>query len=127
LTWPSIYGDASGSQRRTSASESDWAIVQNRLRDFLAPLTVRVPRANPPIKNTLNAIRAKLLSADGATTLFIDPQCKRLIGDMESASWPSTLEECHALAGFRYFVNWNYPQQVVLLPSSNVFTTIAID
>jgi hypothetical protein len=113
-----IYGDASGSQRRTSASQSDWAIVQNRMRDFLAPLSIRVPPANPPIKDTLNAIRSKLLAADGKTTLFIDPSCKRLIGDMESATWPSTLEECHALAGLRYFVNWNYPLRAIVSASS---------
>jgi hypothetical protein len=122
-----IFGDASGSQRRTSASESDWAIVQNRLRDFLEPMSVRVPAGNPPIKDTLNAIRAKLLSADGKTTLFIDPQCKRLIRDMESATWPSTMEECHALAGLRYFVNWNFPVQYEFVPARNVFSSFSIE
>jgi hypothetical protein len=102
-----IYGDASGSQRRTSASESDWAIVENRMKDWVT--TLNVPRGNPPIKDTINAIRAKLLSADGKTTLFVDPSCKRLIGDLESATWPSTLEECHALAALRYFVHTEYP------------------
>lgn len=107
-----LYGDATGNARDSTSGTSDWIIVKNRL-SAIAGLTFTdlVPRSNPAIKETINAINAKLRSADGAVSLHIDPRCARLIEDFRNALWPSPnlLHDEHSLAWLRYFVQRAYP------------------
>lgn len=109
LTDLEVYGDAAGHQRRSSASESDWQIVKNSLRSQRDGSFLKVPRANPPIKDTLNAVNARLLDADGVSRLFIAPHCTALIEDLKHAPWPSDLADHHHIAALRYFVHYRYP------------------
>jgi hypothetical protein len=105
-----IYGDASGWSRDSTSGKSDWVIVQNRLHN-LSP-RLKVPRANPAIKDTINAIRAILhTESGGAARLSIDPRCIRLIEDLRGAVWPGDIDAQHALAWFRYFIEREYPIQ----------------
>jgi hypothetical protein len=101
-----IYGDATGWARDSTSGTSDWNIVLGRLRNRSPRL--KVPRANPSVKDTINAVRAMLRSADGSARLSIDPRCVRLIQDLRSAVWPGNLEAQHALAWLRYFIEWEY-------------------
>jgi len=103
-----VYGDSSGNQHHTSSSTTDWHIVRNRLRNVKG-LRMRVPMGNPELKDTMNAVNAKLKNAEGKVSLFIDPHCTRIIEDLKTAIWPSDLSEQHALAWLRYFVNREYP------------------
>jgi hypothetical protein len=102
-----IYGDASGGARDSTSGISDWHIVKNCLRRFEP--RVKVPRANPGIKDTINAVNAKLKNVEGDASLRIDPRCHRLIDDLKSALWPGDLGEQHAIAWLRYFVEYEYP------------------
>jgi hypothetical protein len=104
-----VYGDATGNCRDSTSGLSDWIIVKNRLA-HLSP-RMCVPRSNPAIKETLNAINAKLKSADGVVSLQIDPKCQQLIADFRNALWPSAnlLHDEHCLAWLRYFVHREYP------------------
>lgn len=102
-----VYGDATGWARDSTSGKSDWMIVQRRLHN-LSPL-YKVPRANPAIKDTINAVRSILRSANDGRRLSIDPCCVRLIEDMRSAVWPGDIDGQHALAWFRYFVEREYP------------------
>ena len=104
-----IYGDATGQARDSTSGLSDWIIVKNRLRAF-GPM-MKVPRSNPAIKETLNAINAKLKSADGDVSLMIHPRCQQLVADFRNALWPSPtmLHDEHSLAWLRYFVHREYP------------------
>jgi hypothetical protein len=69
---------------------------------------MNVPRANPAIKDSINALRARLRSADGSVNLVIDPRCEQLIDDLRTALWPGNLNAQHALAWLRYFVEFEY-------------------
>jgi hypothetical protein len=104
-----IYGDASGNCRDSTSGISDWFIVRNRLAAYRAKFNV--PRANPAIKETINAINARLKAADDAISLFVDPKCHQLITDFNNALWPSPnhLHDEHSLAWLRYFVHREYP------------------
>jgi hypothetical protein len=102
-----VYGDASGWARDSTSGVSDWYIVFNRLK-ALSPRK-KVPRRNPPVKDTINAVRAKLRSPDRSAGLTIDPRCRTLTGDLRSALWPGDLDAQHALAWLRYFVAEEYP------------------
>jgi hypothetical protein len=86
-----VYGDATGEQRKTSASRTDWQIV----RDFFGRYTDRyhakfqVPTANPPVKDRINCVNAMLRNHAGQHRLLIDPKCKQLIKDLEQVCWKS--------------------------------------
>jgi hypothetical protein len=106
-----IYGDASGFARDSTSGVSDWFIVGNRLRNFRPRM--RVPRFNPPVKDSINAVSAVLRDADRRARLRIDERCGQLIDDLQSALWPGDLSNCHAVAWLRYFVASEYPIRLV--------------
>jgi hypothetical protein len=104
-----VYGDATGNCRDSTSGTSDWIIVQNLLKKLEPKMCV--PRGNPAIKETINAINAKLKAADDTVSLQIDPKCQQLIADFRNALWPSPnlLHDEHSLAWLRYFVQREYP------------------
>lgn len=82
-----IYGDATGGARGTAKVDgSDWAIVRQELEPVFGDrLRFHVPEANPPERVRVNAVNARLLSADGRVRWLIDPRrCPHLIDDFES-------------------------------------------
>jgi hypothetical protein len=85
----SVYGDATGEQRRTSASRTDWQIV----KDFFGRYpdryraSYRVPSSNPPVKDRINCVNALLRNHAGQHRLLVDPRCKQLIKDFEQVCW----------------------------------------
>jgi hypothetical protein len=85
----SIYGDATGEQRRTSASRTDWQIVKNFFGRYTDRYHARfrVPSANPPVKDRINCVNAVLRNHAGERRLRIDPRCKQLIKDLEQVGW----------------------------------------
>jgi hypothetical protein len=86
-----VYGDATGEQRRTSSSRTDWQIV----KDFFGRHTdryrvsFRVPSANPPVKDRVNCVNALLRNYAGQQRMLVDQSCKGLIKDFEQVSWKS--------------------------------------
>jgi hypothetical protein len=84
-----VYGDATGEQRKTSASRTDWQIV----KDFFGRYpdryraSLRVPSANPPVKDRVNGVNALLRNHAGQHRLLVDSACKGLIKDFEQVSW----------------------------------------
>jgi hypothetical protein len=118
-----IYGDATGRARDSTSGASDWAIIQQHLSGYMSLGCIRVPDSNPLVKDTINSVRSLLLTADGKSHVAIDPSCMVLIADLRSALWPDkhNLEGNHALAWFRYFVDYEFP---VLPPRPNVAAPI---
>jgi hypothetical protein len=84
-----VHGDATGEQRKTSASRTDWQIV----KEFFGRHTdwyhagFRVPSDNPPVKDRINCVNAMLRNHAGEHRLLIDPRCKHLIKDLEQVCW----------------------------------------
>jgi len=81
-----IYGDASGQQRRTAASDTDWALI----REYFATrhrgeiqIICRYASANPRVRDRINCVNSRLRNAHGDPQLFISPGCKELIRDLE--------------------------------------------
>ncbi len=81
-----IYGDASGHQRRTSATATDW----NLIRQFFAAIhkgdiqiSCRQAKINPQVRDRINCVNARLRNHFGEPQLFISPGCKELIRDLE--------------------------------------------
>jgi hypothetical protein len=84
-----VYGDASGYQRRTSATSTDWQLVRQFFAQLRgqAALHIHATGANPGVRDRVNLVNSRLLSASGDTRLFIDPKCKELIEDFERVCW----------------------------------------
>ncbi len=86
-----VYGDASGHQRRTSATLTDWKLI----REFFAQLRgqavahIHAATVNPGVRDRVNVVNSRLQSALRESRLFIDPKCKELIADLERVCWRS--------------------------------------
>ncbi len=80
-----VYGDATGGARGTAQTEgSDWDLVKKILGQRFKRLYFRVPDANPTERARINAMNSRLLSADGAIRLMVDPsKAPQTVRDLE--------------------------------------------
>lgn len=82
-----IYGDASGGTRAAaidsaSAARSQWAIIlQGLLREGI-PFEFRVQRANPPVMDRINMVKAQLVNVDGSGLIIDGNKCPYLVQDL---------------------------------------------
>jgi hypothetical protein len=86
-----VYGDASGHQRRTSGASTDWTLIRDFFAQRYGQATVHIKAAtsNPAVRDRINLVNSRLMSAAGDQRLFIDPKCKQLIVDFERVCWQS--------------------------------------
>ena len=82
-----VYGDASGNHGQTTGS-SDYDII----RDYFTarstmPIRYYVPKSNPSVRDRINLMNAKLLSASGDVWMRIDGKCTELIKDFEQVAY----------------------------------------
>lgn len=83
-----LCGDATGESRNTKATKSDYAIITEELSK--AGITWRniTPESNPPVKERVNTVNARLRAADGSVNLWYHPvNCPKLKRDVERVSW----------------------------------------
>jgi hypothetical protein len=91
--WPKpievrVYGDASGNSRSSKAARSDYELVREFFRAMPEyRVVLRVPLANPSVKDRVNAVNAQLCSASGSRRLLIDARCKQLVTDFRQVAW----------------------------------------
>jgi hypothetical protein len=85
-----IYGDASGHQRRTSATDTDW----NLIRQYFAThhrgeiqISCHQAKANPLVRDRINCVNSRLRNHLGDPQLFITPGAKELIRDLEEVCY----------------------------------------
>jgi hypothetical protein len=84
-----IYGDASGNQRRTSGTDTDWAIIRHFLAQYKGQVnpSIHANTSNPLVRDRVNCVNARLNNALSESHLFIDPRCTELIRDLEQVIW----------------------------------------
>jgi hypothetical protein len=84
-----VYGDASGNQRHTNATKTDWQIVRQFLNENSRYYGAHyhVPSQDPPVRDRTNSMNGALRAADGEKSLFIHPRCKELIKDFKGIVW----------------------------------------
>jgi len=106
-----IYPDPASRQKRTSAGgRTDFSILAN------AGFDVKARQAHTPIRDRVNAVNAKLRSADGARTLFVDPKCKHTIDSLQRLTYkPDTTQIDkdsgldHQADALGYLIDWCFP------------------
>lgn len=68
-----IYGDPAGKAGEKHGHASDYTDIEGVLKANGWTYTRKVKSAHPAIKDRQNAVRAKILTASGETSLFINP------------------------------------------------------
>lgn len=68
-----IYGDPAGQAGEKHGHASDYSDIEGVLRAHNWTYTRKVKPAHPAIKDRQNAVRAKICSADGHRSLFVNP------------------------------------------------------
>jgi hypothetical protein len=82
-----VFGDASGAKLQT-AGTTDYTVIRNFLRRAgYMGFRFQVPASNPSVRERILLVNSKLRSADGETTLYLDPKCKGLIQDFEEVTY----------------------------------------
>jgi hypothetical protein len=82
-----VYGDATGNGRQTAASRTDWQTVHEFLGRYPYTVDFRVPSSNPPVKDRVNCVNARLRNHAGERRIRINPGCTHLIKDLERVHW----------------------------------------
>ncbi|HQU42387.1 MAG TPA: AIR synthase related protein [Pirellulales bacterium] len=88
-----FFGDAAGQARKTSASTTDYLLIANDQRFAARGRTVHYTSANPPIADRFAACNAMFANAAGQRRMFVAPNCRNLIRDLEMRGYkPGTRE-----------------------------------
>lgn len=105
-----VYGDYSGIGRSTNSPTTDYAII----KEIINPQEIRI-KQNPRVIDRINAVNAKLRNSWGAIGLFVNPNCKELILDLERVIVNNFREldktdkaRTHASDGLGYFIEYEY-------------------
>jgi hypothetical protein len=110
-------GDYSGNRRESSASKSDYAIIDSFFNRYRGWGSMPVTKPTKRIRDRVNALNACFRAADGTRRLFIDRGCRHTIEDLHRTEWKESsqaldadngqrTDETDALSYFAY--NW-YP------------------
>ncbi len=83
-----IYGDASGERTHTVTGSSDYHLIRQFLgRRKSLQGELLVGRANPPVRDRVNTVNARLRNAQGEQRLFINEKCRELVKDLEQVCY----------------------------------------
>jgi hypothetical protein len=103
-----VYGDSAGSARST-AGKSDYAIMSEMgLRRQV------LKKANPRVKDRVNAVNAMLCNAKGQRKLLHSPRCTELKKDFQKVVWKgqdinkSDILRTHASDALGYFIEYEF-------------------
>lgn len=122
-----VYGDATGRARHVKSLTSNYQIIKDELAGWAKRLEEKVPKANPPVVESCNAVNRLLLDAHGHTRLWIrkwEPrrQCptRELVRSLQLTSRKTGTDEIekkpgethtHASEALRYLVAIEFPVQ----------------
>jgi hypothetical protein len=86
-----LEGDATGGAKGSAKiAGSDWDIIMLRLKasGVFGPVYNRVPESNPAERARINAVNARLLTADGTVKMLVDPNnAPHVVEDFEQVAW----------------------------------------
>jgi hypothetical protein len=84
-TYPlEVFGDATGQSQWAGTGETCYDILTAGLEAADIPYVIRVPHANPPVVDRVNAVNCALRDMSGCVHWRIHPRCERLLQDLQS-------------------------------------------
>ena len=84
-----VTGDYSGNRRESSASKSDYLIIETHFKNWGQNQTHGYEKRSRPvhaIQDRVNALNS-MFSSDGVKRLVVDPGCKALIRGLQRVTW----------------------------------------
>lgn len=126
-----IYGDPAGRAGEKHGHASDYTEIEAVLRQNGWTFERRVKLAAPAIKDRQNAVRAKICTADGQRSLFVNPNkapwCWRGLGTVQVKEGSSFQEDQknqyqHITTAIGYCVHYEWP---VIQPVTDVSINFA--
>ncbi len=93
--WPggvTIYADACASHLQT-AGTTDRQMIEDYFRERREHPRYKIPRRNPPVRDRVGLMNAKLRGADGTVRLLVNECCEELIRDFERVQWVANTTE----------------------------------
>jgi hypothetical protein len=70
-----------------TTGSSDYDIIREFFRSRGSRILLKVPKANPGVRDRLMLVNSKLCDAEGTVRLSVSPQCRELIADFEQVSY----------------------------------------
>lgn len=112
-----IYGDSSGKIGEKHGHKSDYTNIESILKQNGFRVKMKVPKANPAIKDGQNSLRAKILNSMSDRSLFVNPaKCKTCDKGLYTVQLKqgSTFQEedseyQHITTALRYFTAVEFP------------------
>ena len=77
-----ICGDASGDWRNSQSEFTNYAIINNELRNYGYEVEFRLRPYNPPVLSRIQAFNARVKNANGERHIFADKRCKWFLFNM---------------------------------------------
>jgi hypothetical protein len=82
-----IYGDAAASHGRTTGV-TDLELIRSFFRSqHYCNVSYHFARSNPDVRSRVHLLNALLRPTEGEPQLYIGPQCRELIADLEQVSY----------------------------------------
>ena len=78
-----VYGDAKGRDRSHHDNSTSYTLIFNNMKDYPAPLQMRVPEKNPSVTSRINSVNAAFRDEEGVVCCEVDPRCEELIKDFD--------------------------------------------
>ena len=113
-----IYGDPAGKAGEKHGHSSDYTDIEDVLSDNGWTYTRKVKRAHPAIKDRQNAVRAKIRSADGTISLYVNTKkavyCHKGLATVQLQKGSTfqedqTNEYQHITTAIGYCVDYEWP------------------
>lgn len=113
-----IYGDPAGRAGEKHGHKSDYTEIEDVLRANGWQFTRKVKKSHPAIKDRQNAVRAKIMTADGRVSLFVNPErapyCHKGLSTVQLQKGSTfqedqTNEYQHITTAIGYCVDYEWP------------------
>ncbi len=125
-----FYGDSNWARaRKTSATQTDLATINNDERFIKMGRTMHYTSSNPALEDRYAACNALLCNAANECRAFIDPKCTHFISDMETLAYKTGTREVqklpfsgHISDGWGYIVYRLFPIRMRMDEAESVVT-----
>ena len=78
-----LYGDSTGKRRSDQTGETNYSVIFQHMKQYQAPIRMKVPEKNPAVESRINAVQLQLKNPEGLSGIEVDPTCVELLLDYE--------------------------------------------
>ena len=130
-----LYGDPAGRVGEKHGHKSDYVVIENTLRECGWEVSRKVKLAAPAIRDRQNALRSKILSAEGTRTFFVNPRTAPWCNDamvkvqikIGSSFQEQETDHQHVTTAIGYMVDYEWPINFIKKDVSNQVAPMTVN